>query len=187
MNRRRSVLVALLLLVPWVAPRANGWRIDDTRSYAQFGVRLLWLHTISGRFEHVAGNVTPLPDGRLVIDAHIAVDSLAMSSPRLRRWALASDFFDAAHYPTMRFVSAPITQAALEHGGTLSGELTLHGATRPARFELAPASCAKLAAACRIDASGRLQRSAFGIIGHRKVLSDTVTLGLSITLDHTPG
>lgn len=183
----RGVLAALLLLVPLGTTHADGLRIDDAHSLAQFGVRLLWLHTVKGRFAHLEGNVTPLPDGRLMIDAHAAVESLAMSSARLRRWALAADFFDAAHYPTLRFVSAPITLAALEHGGTLSGELTLHGHTRPVRFELAPASCQRLAATCRIEASGHLQRSAFGIKGHRHVLADTVALALSITLEHAPG
>jgi len=178
-----AVLLALVF-GPCVAAGAARWHIDSPPSHADFGVRLLWLHTIHGRFEHIVGAAEPRPDGRVVVNARIAVDSLAMASPRLRRWVLSDDFFDAARYPDVHFLSAPTRHAALDAGGTLAGQLTLRGITRPMRFELLPARCT--ADACTIEARGQLRRSDFGMTSHPAVLSDRVDLALSIAIARTP-
>ena len=123
----------------------------------------------------------------MTVDARIAVDSIVMDSERFRRWVLASEFFDAARYPTIHFVSEPVAPDVLAHGGALDGRLTLRGITRPMHFELLPSQCVTVAAgACQIVARGSVQRSDFGMIGHRGVLSDQVALGLLITLEHVP-
>lgn len=178
---RAAALAALLALAPTVpATAADGaWRIEPL-SHADFGVRLLWVHTIRGRFERIAGTVEPRADGRVVVDARIAANSLSMTSERQRGWVLGEDFFDAARYPTLRFVSAPVTRAALEGGGTLDGELTLRGVTRPIQFELLPARCT--ADACMVQARGQLRRGEFGMTAHRAMLSDRVELALSIVI-----
>jgi polyisoprenoid-binding protein YceI len=180
-----SALVALLALAltPPHPVSASVWRIESS-SHADFGVRLLWLHTIRGRFERIVGTVAPHADGRLVVDARVAVDSLAMDSPRLRRWVLGEEFFDAVQYPFLHFISLPVTRAALDGGGSLDGQLTLRGITRPMRFELLPARCT--ADACLIEARGELRRSEFGMTDHRAVLSDHVELALSIAIAREP-
>lgn len=183
---RTSALVALWLLagVPQTFA-ADLWRIQSPPSHADFGVRLLWLHTVHGRFERISGMVAPGPDGRVVVDARVAVDSLAMDSARLRRWVLGEEFFDLAHHPELRFVSAPTARRTLDEGGTLAGELTLRGVTRPVELDLLPAHCT--ADACTIEARGQLMRSDFGMRGHHTVLSDRVELALSIAIARTPG
>lgn len=178
-----AVLVALAFAAH-AAPR-RVWHIQSPPSHVDFGVRLLWLHTVEGRFERIAGTVEPRPGDRVVVDARVAVDSLAMDSQRLRRWVLDEEFFDARQYPTLHFVSAPVARATLEGGGALEGQLTLRGVTRPVRFQLLPAHCT--ADACTIEARGELERSAFGMTGHRAVLSDHVQLGLSIAIARPPG
>lgn len=180
-----AALVALLALAPAAhAAPSHRWRIESPPSHVDFGVRLLWLHTIRGRFEQLAGAIEPHGDGRVVVDASIAVDSLAMDSQRLRRWVLADEFFDAARYPTLHFISAPVPRTALDEGGMLDGQLTLRGVTRPMRLELRPARCT--ADACMIEARGQLRRSEFGMIDHRTVLSDRVELALSIAIARAP-
>ena len=180
--RTAALALALAALVP---AATAALRIDSAHSYAAFGVRLLWVHTIHGRFTQVSGSLAPRADGRVVVAAQVAVDSLAMDSPRLRRWVLAEEFFDAAHYPTLRFVSEPVPRATLAHGGTLAGRMTLRGVTRPVQLELAPAQCT--ASACTIEAHGEVQRSDFGMRNHHTVLSDHVALALSIALEREPG
>ena len=178
---RPAALAALLVLALASCPAAASvWRIESPPSHADFGVRLLWLHTIRGRFERIAGAVEPGPDGRVVVNARVAVDSLTMESQRLRRWVLDDEFFDAAQYPTLQFVSRPVPRGTLDEGGQLDGQLTLRGVTRPVRFDLLPARCT--ADACMIEAHGQLRRSEFGMGGHRAVLSDHVELALSIAI-----
>ena len=81
-------LAASLLAVG--SAHAADYRIDPARSHADFGVRLFWLSQISGRFEQIDGDVTlsSLHD-TAVVDARITVDSIQMSSDRIRRWVLA--------------------------------------------------------------------------------------------------
>jgi polyisoprenoid-binding protein YceI len=174
-------LAALLALALASPPAATAvWQIRSPPSHADFGVRLLWLHTIRGRFERIEGAVQPRDDGRVVVNARIAVDSLAMASPRTRRWVLGKEFFDAAHYPSLRFVSVPVPRAALDEGGVLAGALTLRGVTRPVHLELRPARCT--ADACTIEARGELRRGEFGMNGRRPMLADRVELALSIAI-----
>jgi polyisoprenoid-binding protein YceI len=182
---RAGALLALLLLAGTHAFAADLWRIQSPPSHVDFGVRLLWVHTVHGRFEHISGVVAPQPDGRVVVDARVAVDSLAMDSARLRRWVLGEEFFDLPHHADLRFVSAPTALRTLDEGGTLAGELTLRGVTRPVELDLSPAHCT--ADACTILAQGQLLRSDFGMRGHHTVLSDHVELALSIAIARTPG
>jgi polyisoprenoid-binding protein YceI len=185
MRAAQAAALALALAAQAPAATAADLRIDSTHSYAGFGVRLLWLHTIHGRFTRVSGSFEPQPDGRVVVAAQVAVDSLAMDSARLRRWVLAEEFFDAARYPTLRFVSAPVSRATLTHGGPLDGRMTLRGVTRPVQLQLEPADCE--VGVCTIEAHGEVQRSDFGMRNHHTVLSDRVALALSIALAREPG
>jgi polyisoprenoid-binding protein YceI len=183
---RRTLAFVLLACLALVAPaaRSTGYRIDPARSHATFGVRLLWLRTIRGRFSVIAGEVRLDPHGQATIDARITVDSIAMDSDRLRRWVLAPEFFDAAHYPAIHFMSDPIPFDTLTSGGILDGQLSLRGVTLPVHFELLPVTCATITApTCLIEARGLVSRSAFGMTGHRTALSDQVQLGFSIALD----
>lgn len=183
---RRALVAFLLGGLALAAPaaRSTDYRIASASSHAAFAVRLLWLRTISGRFTQIAGEVRLDPRHRATIDAHISVDSIAMDSEHFRRWILAPEFFDAAHYPTIRFLSDPIPLAMLTSGGVLDGQLSLRGITRAVRFELLPATCTTVTTpTCLIEARGLVSRSAFGMTSHRAVLSDQVQLGLSIALD----
>jgi polyisoprenoid-binding protein YceI len=182
---RAAAALALALLAARPAGAAD-YRIDMNRSHAEFGVRLLWLRQISGRFEQIAGEVS-LNRARdsAVVDARIAVGSVIMSSERFRRWVLAPEFFDVEQHPTIHFVSEPIPLTALGQGGELHGWLTLRGITRPARFELQAAHCRPEAPEqCVLEVHGRIKRSDFGMDSHSTAISDRVELGMTVTLEH---
>lgn len=178
------LLAALLMLRPALGA---DYRIDNTHSHAEFSVRLLWVRQISGRFEQIHGDITlnPLRD-TAVVEATVEVDSVAMTSARLRRWVLDPEFFDVRRYPTIHFVSAPLPVRALDHGGDLPGTLTLRGVTRAVHFRLEPANCTLRAGApCRIVVRGDIRRSDYGMNSHSTAVADTVRLGLLITLEPT--
>jgi len=180
----RLALLAAFLVAPFAAPAAD-YRIDNARSHAEFRVRLLWVRHISGRFTRIQGevNLNPLRD-TAVVQATVDVDSVAMTSSRLRRWVLDPEFFDARRFPTIQFVSAPLPVRALDQGGPLPGWLTLRGVTQPVEFRLEPGHCTlRRNTACQIEVRGEIQRSDYGMSSHSTVVSDTVELGLNITLD----
>lgn len=175
------LLASLLLAAPPV--RAIDYRIDTGRSHADFNVRLLWVRSVKGHFTQIAGEVVLRRDGTATVDARIGVDSVTMPASWMRRWVLAEEFFDAAQYPTIHFVSEPVPITALVRGGALDGELTLRGITRPVHFELRPATCPQIGVpACNIQVRGQVSRAAFGMNDHRAALSDTVRLSLTVAL-----
>lgn len=178
-------MVLGLLMLPLLAA-ANGtdYRIDPASSEAMFRVRLFWVDKVNGEFTHVDGAVVPGPrPDSWVVNATIPVDSVSMPSTRMRQLLLAPSFFDVRHHPTIHFVSNPIAQAELDHGGALTGYLTLRGITAPIRFAVEPVQCRRLVMTpCRIVLRGILQRSTFGMTSDRLALSDSVDLNLNITL-----
>jgi polyisoprenoid-binding protein YceI len=181
---RHLVLLWLLPLPLLAATAGTDYRIDPDSSEAVFRVRLFWLDKVNGQFTHVDGDVVPGPHPESwVVNATIPVKSVAMSSARMRKLLLDPSFFDAQHHPTIRFVSDPFAQGDLDHGGTLTGYLTLRGVTAPIRFAMEPMHCDRPAtASCKIVLRGALQRSTFGMTSNRLALSDNVDLNLSITL-----
>lgn len=183
---RRAVflLCGLLPLSALAAGPDIDYRIDPDASQAAFRVRLFWLDRVNGHFTQVDGDMQPGPQpASWVVNATIPVDSVTMASTRMRQWVLAPPFFDVRDHPTIRFVSNPIAQSALNHGGTLSGLLTLRGVTAPIHFDVEPTHCEQIfTAPCRISLHGDLQRSTFGMTADHMALSDSVELNLSITL-----
>lgn len=175
---------AVPLLLTSFCLHAADYRIDPERSHADFGVRLFWLTTISGRFEHIDGDITlSAQRDAAVVNARITVDSIRMSSERFRRWVLAPEFFDVEHFPTIHFVSEPVQLVTLHEGGELYGSLTIRGVSRPAHFQLVSAPCVQgRPYECEIEVRGIIQRSDFGMTGHRTALSDNVELGMTIKL-----
>ena len=71
----------------------------------------------------------------------------------------------------------------LREGGTIEGQATLRGVTRPIRFQLAPATCPAPGSACPLHAEGEVNRSLFGMDAHRVALGDRVRLSFSVMLD----
>lgn len=188
MRHRLPPLLLLSLLSAAPAARPADLAIDSSRSHAEFTVRLLWLHTVKGRFTRIGGTVKLDSQDLATVDARIATDSVAMPSEHFRRWTIGPEFFDAGHYPTIHFRSEPVPLTRLEQGGTLAGRLSLRGITRPVRFELLPAGCHSLAAAtCEIKARGFISRSAFDMTSHQASLSDRVRLIMTIVLTRTAG
>ena len=179
-------LAFLLLLSPLLAAAGQtDFHIDPDASQAVFQVRLFWLDNVNGHFTHVNGDVVPGPHpDSWVVDATIPVNSVAMPSSRMRQWVLAPSFFDVEHHPTIHFVSSPVALAELDHGGTLTGYLTLRGVTAPIHFAVEPAHCTAnfTATPCKIVLRGNLRRSTFGMTSDRLAISDSVDLNLSITL-----
>ncbi|MGH8113658.1 MAG: YceI family protein [Rhodanobacteraceae bacterium] len=187
---------ALALLLPSLAiaavqaPTPQTWPIDPAQSQAQFSVRKFWFAHESGTFPQLHGTLrridTHIGADLVEVDANLDVAELLMDDPGHRAHALGPNFFDAAHYPRIRFDSDPFPLSALTTGGIVHGMLTLHGERHPVALKLQPSDCPRQPLACVIRARGTIARSIFGMRGWRGVLSDKVELDLRISLDDRP-
>lgn len=181
----RYLLLATALLFLASPAAAADLRIDAARSKAEFSVRLLWVTTVTGRFEGIRGNLNTDPAAATaVVRADIDTENIKMDSGRLRRWVLAPEFFDAEHHPTIHFVSTATPLTLLSQGGDVEGQLTIRGVTRPVTFRLQPNRCPPEAmAGCVLQLHGIIDRTDFGMLGRRGALSDRVNLGMAIVIE----
>ena len=133
-----------------------------------------------------------LGQGTLVFDeqhpAHSSVDvTLPLSRldthvSALDKHLKEADFFDAGKYPTVTFKSTTV-QPLGAHKFKVSGELTVHGVTRPVVLD---ATLNKIginpmtkAQSIGFDATATLKRSEFGIGAYVPMVSDLITIRIT--------
>jgi polyisoprenoid-binding protein YceI len=156
--------------------------IDAAHSLAEFEVKVLWLIGVHGSFDQVYGEVS-LDRLRSMarVDARIRINNVTMRNHKYEDWIKSDEFFDAKHFPDIRFVSDWFHLDRLESGGVLEGMLTMRGITHRERFAIAPSACISAAAsACPAEVSGSVRRSDYGMHSRRGTLSDKVDLSFSI-------
>lgn len=117
-----------LALNAWAAPET--YRIDDAHSFANWSIRHL-VGRVSGTFNGVKGTLTFDPANPNTGAANVAISLYSLNSGHRERdvHLLTSDFFDASVYPEMRFVASGFRSTGKDTG-VMTGQLTLHGATR---------------------------------------------------------
>jgi polyisoprenoid-binding protein YceI len=133
-----SVLSGLALVLALAAParaEVETFSIDSAHSFANWELRHVVART-SGTFHDIKGSVV-LDLGNLAkssVNAVISVYSLNSSHLRRDVHTLTDEFLDARNYPEMKFVSTSVAPVTAEKG-TLTGQLTLHGVTKPVTMD----------------------------------------------------
>ena len=176
---------AALLLVAGVAVAApvrydldpNHTRIDF--SWTHFG----FSHPM-GRFDRFDGDFRfdPADPTKSSVTVTIPVSSIDTGVAKLDAHLQTADFFDVANYPTATFKSTRVERAG-EHGLEVTGDLTLHGVTKPVVLDvvinkIGPHPMAGRAAA-GFDATATIKRSDFGISNYVPNVSDEIELSIS--------
>jgi polyisoprenoid-binding protein YceI len=176
---------AALLLVAGIAVAApvrydldpNHTRIDF--SWTHFG----FSHPM-GRFDRFDGDFRfdPADPTKSSVTVTIPVSSIDTGVAKLDAHLQTADFFDVAKYPTATFKSTRVERAG-EHGLKVTGDLTLHGVTKPVVLDVAinkigPHPMAGRAAA-GFDATTTIKRSDFGISNYVPNVSDEIRLWIS--------
>lgn len=120
---------------------------------------------------------------RSSITVAMPLEGLRTGDDFLNKRLLGSEFFDAAHYPVVTFRSVKVERG---QGGRLavSGELTVHGVTRPvvlnARLNrIAPNPFTKLTTV-GFDAETTIRRSEFGLEKYIPAVSDEVVVRITV-------
>ncbi len=178
--------VHVLVFTPALATaqetRTHLFELDSTRSAVDFEVKVLWLVGVHGRFNHVQGTIAVDPFRNTVtVDARIDANAVSMRARSHEEWVKSSEFFDAAHFPEIHFVSDSIPLKRLQSGGEIEGTLTLRGISKPVRFQLAVPTCPGASGEdCPVEAEGSIRRSDFGMSSHHATLGDKVDLSFTI-------
>jgi polyisoprenoid-binding protein YceI len=112
------------------------WTIDSDHSCAAFAVKHMALANVRGQFSGMTGliNFDPADKTRTSVEVEIEVASVNTGIKKRDEHLLTSDFFDQPKHPLITFKSTRIDFLDNKHC-TVSGNLTLHGATRQVTFD----------------------------------------------------
>ena len=94
-----------------------------------------------------------------------------------------ADFFDVANHPGITFVSSSYEETS-ENAGTLNGDLTVMGVTKPVTLDVTINSAAMNRMVRKemigFSAVGVIKRSDFGLTAYDKFVSDELTLDIQV-------
>jgi polyisoprenoid-binding protein YceI len=122
---------ALVLAAPFALAQTSTWKSDPAHSEVDFTIKHLGISNVHGRFGKV--DATLVRDEKDItkstLNATIDISGLATGETARDNHLKTDSFFDVAKYPTATFVSTSVAKAGA--GFKVSGNLTLHGVTKP--------------------------------------------------------
>ncbi len=184
--KTRFLAVALLAATatPALAEPVT-YTIDPTHTQIEFTYSHFGFSNITGRFDASEGKVTYDPANPSASSIQITTQMASVSTgvAKLDEHLKNADFFDATQFPTATFKSTKV-EAAGEGKLALSGDLTIHGVTLPTTFEVAINQVGdhpmKGKPAAGFDATGKIDRTAFGIDKYAQATGPEVKLAITI-------
>lgn len=129
-----AVAAASLLFSTCVT--AAEYDLDPSHTFIQFRISHLGYSTMVGRFDKFEGNFSWDKENPAESSITLKIDPASVNT----NWAerdkhlRSEDFLDVGKFPEASFRSTKYTGDA--SGGTLEGELTLHGVTKPVTIEV---------------------------------------------------
>jgi len=131
MNKVFTVIAAALLL-SFTVFEGPSWKADSVHSRFGFSVNHLGIANFNGSFKEyqltVKGNAADLTDA--VVELTASTGSINTDNQMRDEHLKGADFFDAAKYPQFTFKSTSFKKAKGKEYN-VTGELTLHGVTKP--------------------------------------------------------
>ncbi|MFT4033505.1 MAG: YceI family protein [Siphonobacter sp.] len=112
------------------------WVIDPTHSEVQFKIKHLVITTVTGQFTEFSGEVTYSDDfSDLQASFEAKVDSISTNNDTRDGHLKSEDFFAAAQYPTINFISTSVTKKE-DNSFVLNGDLTIRGVSKPISLDV---------------------------------------------------
>jgi polyisoprenoid-binding protein YceI len=142
LSLRRSLSIAIAGLALSGAAFANtpvpagAYKVDPIHSGAFFEVgHLGGVSRFMGRFNEISGDFVVDAPEKSKITVAIKADSVDTKHEGLDKHLKSPDFFNAVQFPTLTFTSTAVTLNPAGEG-TVAGNLTVHGVTKPVTFKL---------------------------------------------------
>jgi polyisoprenoid-binding protein YceI len=185
----------ILILASCLLPAADTYQIDSAHSSAQFAVRHMLVATVRGTIGKITGSVVYDAANPAASSVQATLDVSTIDTRELKRDAhlKSADFFDVGKYPTMTFQSKKVVPAG---AGKLkvTGDLTMHGVTRPVTWDVdGPTPPVEAGAGGKgagtwksgLSASARISRKEFGITWNRLMDTGGAVVGdeVNVTVD----
>ncbi len=157
------------------------WEVDSAHSSIDFSVRHMMISRVRGTFHDFEATVEADPNDLTTADIQVSVDVASIDTRNEDRdnHLKSADFFEVEKYPKMTFQSTNI----VKKGGSeydLTGDLTLHGVTKPVTFSATFEGVAKDPwgnEVAGLSAKGKIKRSDFGLTWNNTLETGGVLVG----------
>jgi polyisoprenoid-binding protein YceI len=185
-------VAALAVSAPLVAQASHdatsvqtgSYAIDSSHTLVQFTVNHFGISDYFGTFPGATGtlSINPKNVASAKLDVTVPVASLSTTNATLDKELVSADWFDAATYPSIHFVSTKVTRTGA-NAATITGNLTMHGVTKPitlaATFNAAAVNPLSKAYTLGFKATGVIKRTEFGVSKYAPLVSDATTLTIT--------
>jgi polyisoprenoid-binding protein YceI len=147
---------------------AGRYTLDPNHWSVVFDVDHFHYSHVTMRFDKAAARLDWHPGGLEQSGVTASIDAASVNTrvPALDQMVKGADMFDVTRFPEIRFVSTSFSRTAANRG-TLAGELTVHGMTRPVSLNVifngfAPDPLTRLDTV-GFSADGHFSRAQFGL------------------------
>src|SRR5258708_39264732 len=141
------------------------WEIDSTRSRVSFAIRVMSVNTTRGSFDTLQGqlHIDEQHPANSWVEAEVDAASINTRNKLRDAHLRSAAFFAVKQYPTITFQSTNV-----EHAGgqdyQVTGNLTMHGVTRPITFDFAyRGQSTQMRVRAGLRALAQINRNDFGV------------------------
>ncbi|HZI11108.1 MAG TPA: YceI family protein [Myxococcus sp.] len=179
--------IALMFALPSLA-FASAWEIDGSHSSAGFSVKHMMVSNVNGSFNVKSGavNVDDKDITKSTVEAVLDATTVNTGNAKRDEHLRKDDFFDTAKYPTITFKSTKVEKAG-EGKLKVSGDLTMHGVTKPVVLDVTgPSQESKDPwgnTRTGVQATTKLNRKEFGLIYNSALETGGVAVGEEVTVN----
>lgn len=111
------------------------WNIDNTHSSIGFKIKHMMFTNVRGNFTDYQATINLVHDNleESTLQFEAKTDSIDTNNTDRDNHLKSADFFDAAQYPTVSFISTKIEKKGEAHY-TIEGTLTMHGVSKTVKL-----------------------------------------------------
>ena len=186
---KTAIAVAMLIALPILA-HADNWALDPAHTNVEFTVRHMMISNVKGQFQKTSGTITTsgTDPASAKIDATIDATSINTRVDKRDAHLKSPAFLDVDKFPTITFKSTKV-EAAGPGKWKVTGDLTLHGVTKPVVLEVestgTPITDPMGNTRAGASATTKISRKDFGVTWNQPLETGGVMVGdeVAISID----
>jgi polyisoprenoid-binding protein YceI len=187
-SRKSAIFSAMLALATSAASaQVSKWQIDPAHSEADFTVKHMGISNVHGRFGNLNGSLDldEKDITKSTVNATVDITTVDTGVAQRDQHLKSPDFFDAMKYPQMSFVGKSLTN----NNGQLqlTGDLTMHGVTKPVTLALEGPSKEQADPYGKIrrafSATTTIHRQDYGLVWNGTLKSGDAVLGDDVKVE----
>lgn len=184
--KKLAIAAALLFAANFTFAQTT-WNVDKVHSNVTFTVPHLVISEVEGKFKNFEGTISaPSADfNNSNISFTVDVKSIDTDNADRDKHLLSPDFFDAGKFDKIAFKSTSFKKTA-GNKYVLAGNLTLHGVTKPVKFNVTYGGIAKDGYGnikAGFKASTVINRFDYGLKWNALTEAGGATVGKDVTLN----